>query len=114
MTLPVYVLPIPTAKKICALTAQLGTAVMALVTHMCPGKVTTIGALQTALVLIAALLVETSALLSNWVFQSVQFVLRILNPLLDLKQFPIAYAMQATREQTAGRAPRASRANTRQ
>ena len=108
-----YVLPIPTA-TICVLTAQLGTAITALVTHMRSGKVTTIGALQTALVLIAALLVQTSALLSNWIFQSVQFVLRILNPLLDLQQFPIACAMQVTREQTAGRARRASRANTRQ
>jgi hypothetical protein len=111
----VYVLPIPTA-TIRALTAQLGPPVTAFVTHICWGIFKRISnfALKMALVLIAALLVQTYDLLSNWVFQSVQFVLRILNPLLDLKQFPIAYAMQDFLVRTAGRAPRASRANTRQ
>jgi hypothetical protein len=80
----VYVLPIPTA-KLDVLKAQLGTAVMALVPHITLAETTTDGAFPMALVLIAAIIVQTCALLINWTTFTicVRHVPQILNLLPD-------------------------------
>lgn len=107
--MPVCVLPITTPSSDVS-KAQFGPGVMAFVLHMRWGMdlIITSIALTMELVLLAAVHVQTCALLLNWTTftnsNNVTLVLQILNQALNLPELPVASAMRDIQDRTVDRA----------